>query len=147
MINPETGSLSFQDPIVEIGPALTRSEFRSASLSEDAADWVINEPWRSWKIAGVCVAESIPFIVVLYFHGERLAMIDLCHSDPKFGTSWNDYSLEKEMSRKASHNRWLAASLGTQRTFPWGSAQSEYDQRSGGSSIIIRYESKRESNS
>jgi hypothetical protein len=67
-------------------------------------------------------------------------MVDFCHSDPRFGSSWDDHSLAKEMDRKASHEKLLSACLGSKRTFPWGSVWSGYDERGGGSAIIIRYE-------
>lgn len=140
MIDPTTGVLLFEEPPVQFGPALTRTQFFSSTESNGAVDFVKNEPWHSWKLKGQHTSASLPFIVVLYFHGESLTMVNLCHDDPKYGTSWEDWTLEKEMSRKGTHDQWLSAILGDRRSFPWGRVGSEYDQRSGGSSIVISYE-------
>jgi hypothetical protein len=142
MIDRETGLLDFQEPPVQIGPNLTRTEFLAATWAGDAEDVVVNEPWHSWKLRGKYVAEAVSFIVVLYFHGECLKMIILGNADERFGKSWGDWSLENEMARKASHDQWLTSFLGSWREFPWGGASSEFDSRSGGSSIIIRYEKR-----
>ena len=140
MIDPQTGIISFEQPLVQFGPALTRTEFLSAPWAIEAADFIVNEPWHSWKLGGPHLSGSVPFVIVLFFHGEDLKMVDFAHSDPKFGTSWDDYSVEKEMNRKASHDQWLSACIGLQRAFPWGSVWSGYDERGGGSSIFVRYE-------
>jgi hypothetical protein len=140
VIDPATGALSFQDASVQIGSALKRSEFLSAWWSKDAVDWVVNEPWHSWKLPRECTSDSISFIVVLYYRGEQLMQVELCNCDPKFGTSWNDHSDEKELNRKASHDQWLLACLRDRRTFSWGSVWSGYDDGGGSSSIRIRYE-------
>jgi hypothetical protein len=83
-----------------------------------------------------------PFRLGLYFHGERLEMAVLALDEPAFGTSWADWSLATEMARKAAHEDWLAAidpSLGEGRGFPWGVLDSTYDQKAGGSQIVLRY--------
>jgi hypothetical protein len=139
VINPETGILSFEQPPILIGPALTRMEFLAGTLSENAADWMVNEPWHSWKLAGQYVSSSTPFVVLLFFQAEHLKMVDLLHDDPAFGRSWNDHSRAKELARQASHNQWLSKCLGTRRDFAWGSVWSRYDERAGDSSISIRY--------
>jgi hypothetical protein len=140
VIDPKTGSLSFEDPVIKIGPTLTRSEFLCAAWSSDAADLVVNEPRHSWWFERAFYSESIPFSVCLYFHDERLKMVIFSDSDPKFGRSWDDYSFAKEMDRNASHEKWLSACIGSQRAFPWGSVWSGYDQRGGSSFICIEYE-------
>jgi len=139
MIDPATGSLTFAAPAVRVSPAITRSEFLSAAWAQGATDWVVNEPWHSWRLPGEYLSHSLPWIVVLYFQGERLTMVDLCHNDPRFGSSWSDHSVEKERARQASHDRWLSACVGERRSFPWGTIWSGYDDRSGGSFITLRF--------
>ena len=139
MINPDDGVLTFEKPSARIGPGLTRSSFLSADWARGARDSVVNEPWHSWQLDGKYRSGSVPFAVVLYFHGNRLASIDFCHSDDKFGTSWDDFSEEKEAQRQKSHDAWLAECLGPRRSFPWGTVWSGVDPKAGGSSIFISY--------
>ena len=140
MIDPDTGALAFEQPKIQIGSSLRRAEFLAAHWSSGVQDSVINEPWHSWTLAGQYVSASIPFVVLLSFHGERLDTVNLVHHDPKFSTSWNDYSVEKEMYRNASHEQWLSACIGTLRSFSWGSVWSGLDERGGSSSIEVRYD-------
>jgi hypothetical protein len=142
MFNAQNGELTFDRPAVCIGPSLRRSEFEDAAWAQGAAGMVFNGPWASWKLKGQYWSLELPFTVIVYFEGERLAMLDFCNADPQFGTSWEDYSEEKERRRKQSHDGWLNKSLGRHRSFPWGEVTSGdgRDPHGGGaSSIVVRY--------
>jgi hypothetical protein len=140
MIDRATGTLIFDRPSLEIHPDLTRTAFLASPAFEHAMHWIINEPHHSWRLLDPCIADGVPLNVVLFFHGEQLTMVELADADPKFGTSWNDWSRDKELARHQAHDDWLTLCLGTQRKFPWGTIWSGYDDRAAGSSIIIRYE-------
>src|SRR4029077_1408756 len=112
MIDPETGSISFDDTPVSIGPDLTRQQFL-IEWAGNAVDWIVNEPCHSWKLRGRHISAAVSFDVLLFFEGERLAMVHMLDSEARFGTSWDDWSQENEMQRKASHDKWLAQCLGT----------------------------------
>lgn len=139
IFDPATGTLTADDG-AEIGPELTKTGFLASALAAGAEFLVANEPHRSWS-----VARSIggrPFRVGLWFEGERLAMVVAVLDDPSYGRSWADWSREREDARKAAHEAWLAAfdpSIGDGRDYPWGFVSSTYDDRSGGSEIVIRY--------
>jgi hypothetical protein len=139
MIDPRTGEFSFEQPPLRFGPRLSRAEFLAATWAHNASDFVVNEPWHSWKLSGTYLSASIPFVVILYYHGEKLSLVETCHSDPKFGTSWSDYTIEKEMQRKESHDRWLDTCLGHERTYSWGRVASVHDSKGGGTTIMVRY--------
>jgi len=139
MIDPHNGIITFENPAITIRPDMTRLEFLEASWAHNASDSVVNEPWHSWDLAGEYRSRMISFLVVLYFHGDRLNMVNLCNGDRAYGTSWSEYSLEKEALREASHNRWLSECIGNKRSFDWGIVWSGIDQRGGGASIVIRY--------
>ena len=141
MINPDDGVLAFEEPSLRIGPGLQRSEFLDADWAQGASVLVANEPWQSLKLDGEYRSRSLKFVLILYFHGDRLARIDFCASDPKFGTSWEDYSEEKERQRQASHDAWLWECLGERRSFWWGTVWSGIDPKGGGSSIVVSYKS------
>ena len=94
----------------------------------------------SWSVARLLGAR--PFRLGLCFHDEGLEMVVMAIDEPAFGTSWADWSLASEMARKAAHEEWLAAihpSLGDGRTFRWGVLESTYDEKGGGSQIVLRY--------
>lgn len=139
MIDPLSDVLVFDSPAITIRPDLTRQEFLEAPYSQHASDSVVNEPWHSWQLAGEYRSGMISFLVVLFFQGDRLNMVDLSNADAAFGETWSEYSLEKEAQREASHNRWLSECIGKKRKFDWGTVWSGVDQRGGGASIVIRY--------
>jgi hypothetical protein len=139
MLDVETGTINFRSPGVSIGPALTRSAFLASPLSESSVTIVENEPHHSWKLAG-SFTSAIEFLAALYFYGEELAMVSLADANPKFGVGdWSQWSEEKELARRASHDAWLDEQLGARREFPWGQVFSKYDNRSGASTIGICY--------
>jgi hypothetical protein len=139
MIDPRTGILTFEKPLVQIHSALSRADFLESTWANGAVDFVVNEPWHSWKRKGGYKSGRSSFDVVLFFEGERLDMITFSDCDSKFGTSWGDWSVENEMNRHESHYKWLAACIGNQRSFPWGSVWSGCDPKTGDAAIAIRY--------
>ncbi len=139
MLDAANGQLAFESIGVTISPTLTRDAFLATTWGAAAEHWVTNEPWHSWRLAEVAPSNGIDLIVVLFFHEQTLRSVELCHSDPKFGTSWEDHSMEKEMARKDSHDAWLAACIGEARKFDWGEVFSAYDQKAGNSGIVIKY--------
>jgi hypothetical protein len=142
MLDAKSGILTFANPPVHFGPGLTRAEFLSAAWANGATDLVVNEPWHSWNLPGEYASWKLQMVVSLFFHRETLRMVTLCDCDPKFGTSWNDWSEQKERDCKASHDRWLAHCVGRQTSFAWGNVSSQSDPRGGGSSITISYGNK-----
>ena len=79
-------------------------------------------------------------MVALEFCGEALMRVELCNADDQYGKSWNDWSEEKELLRKRSHDEWLKRVLGDgDYVFPWGRVVSVYDQKGGTSRIIVEY--------
>lgn len=138
MIDLATGTLNFAEPPLTVGSQFRLSEFLASEPGKRAASLVDNDPWRSWRLVETYAA-GIPLAVALYFRGEELVMIDLAHVDARFGTSWDDWSEEKELARKASHDAWLAEHVGERRMFPWGEISSHYDAKGGGSHLSIRY--------
>jgi hypothetical protein len=137
--DPATGTITTDDGAA-IGRSLTRSAFLASPLAAGAESLVVNEPHRSWSVARTIGGR--PFRLGLYFEGERLTMVVAALDDPSFGRSWADWSREREDARKAAHETWLAGfdpSIGDGRDYPWGFVSSVFDDRSGGSEIVIRW--------
>jgi hypothetical protein len=137
--DPTTGTLTTDDGAT-IGVALTRTAFLASPLAAGAQALVVNEPHASWSVAQPMGGR--PFRIGLYFEGERLTMVVAALDDPSFGRTWPDRTREREEARKAAHEAWLAQfdpSIGDGRDYPWGFVSSIFDDRSGGSEIVIRY--------
>ncbi|HWL91932.1 MAG TPA: hypothetical protein VNT79_00205 [Phycisphaerae bacterium] len=138
MICPKTVKIQFDSPSLQISPQLTRASFLESEFGKVARTLVSNEPWHSWVLSETCHSRRA-FNVALYFEGEKIASVSLDASDPAFGTSWDDFTPEKAMQQKAAHDEWVSAWLGGKRKFRWGTVWSGYDEKSGFSSIHIRY--------
>lgn len=69
--------VTFEQPSLRIGPALTRSEFLTADWAQGAADSGVREPQHSWRLCRQYRSMSLPFVVILRFEGERLTMLNL----------------------------------------------------------------------
>jgi hypothetical protein len=139
MFDASTGTLTFDQPPTVIAPSLTRDQFLGSALADGATTHIENEPYHSWKLNGTFRCAGLELLVVLWFRGQQLIMVSLMDPDPRFGTSWADHSLEKEMARKASHDAWLSRALGPHRNVSWGSVWSGYDERGGFSDIVVKY--------
>jgi hypothetical protein len=146
-LDPATGALKLDDWDTALAPALTRKAFLALPLGKTVRDLVVNEPWHSWQLAD-CKIGGRPFLLGVFYEGERLDMVQLFLQDRRYGTSWEDFSPEKEKARHAAHWRWLRSQLGNagtrspagdERRFAWGSAGAYYDPRNEESSIVISY--------
>jgi hypothetical protein len=141
VLDPASGELVLPSAGVRLGPTWTRTRFLASELGARAMPLVTNEPWASYRLA-LTPGEVGPFpaSVALFFHGESLRWISIMDLSPAFGTSWSDLSEEKELLRKSAHDHWLAASGAPPGQHPWARVWSEYEPRSGYSSIAIRYD-------
>jgi hypothetical protein len=137
MIEKTTGTISFPTWTASVSPTLTRAGFLESPISCGAKISLKNDPWCSWDVLPVEWDGKI-WHVTLYFNGESLAMIHIGAGSPEFGSSWGDWSEEKEMARKSYHERVLARELDVvPGDFPWGTVASVYDSKSGSSVIIV----------
>jgi hypothetical protein len=113
----------------------------ASALGQNAQLNVENEPHCSYDArlpAGVLL--QLPVHLTAYFYDQQLESVSIMASDDRFGTSWNDWSEEKELDRKLFHDQWLANTIGaTNAVYPWGQLSSEYDAKSGFSAIDLRY--------
>jgi hypothetical protein len=92
------------------------------------------------------------WVEVSFSPDPRLYMVVLTHDDGLPG-GWDNWSEERVLAERDWHDEWLTtqlgpdwvaerydgASKGSLGRFPWGIVGSDYDTRSGGSSIHIRY--------
>jgi len=144
MIDRDTGTITFDEPPVVITADLTRDRFLAEPWAASAKDHVVNEPWHSWSLPDDCVSGEIRFGVTLFFHEQSLHSVNLFVVDEQFGTSWSDWSEDKERARADAGDAWLKMSLGRKRSFGWGSVGSHYDPKSAFASINVLYGSSGE---
>jgi hypothetical protein len=139
MLDGTTGDLEIEALSIGIGSRFTRQQFLSSALAEHARILVQHEPYCTFSVGSYELA-GLSLGVSLGFYGEQLETIELFHDAKAFGSSWADWSEEKEQQRKQIHDQWLLALTGyASHFYAWGEIWSDFDPKSGGSSIVIRY--------
>ena len=128
-----------------VHPALTEAAFLEA-VGQDASPSVHNGDYRSYVIPAVTLHGRL-FRPADYFTDGTVTFVSLSWADPKrsIGDGWKDWSKEKELEVARADAVWVSSllnGLGTMTdtySFDWGTISSGYDDRSGGSSVTIRY--------
>lgn len=139
MIDTATGEIAIESVPIRIGARFSRREFLASRLAEDSSVVVRNEPYCSFR-AGSYEISGLRLALDLRFRGERLEAVSLVYPAEEFGSSWSDWSEDKELKRKQIHDAWLVSATGsTARSYEWGEIRSDFDAKSGGSAIVIRY--------
>jgi hypothetical protein len=135
---------------IEIGDfALEASTSEAALLSAmagEARSLVNNGAHRSYLLPKTTL-NGRTFTPSAYFTDGRLDSVHLTWADPniKGGSPWEDFSFERERSIANADAAWLTSSMGEPNAaratylFDWGSIWSGFDERSGFSSVVIRY--------
>lgn len=138
MIDRSSGEIRFRT--VRVDPSLGRTAFLDALPADRIEPLVDNPPHRSYAVSSED-RHGNPFRLSVYYDEERLTMVHLAAVDGRFGQSWDEWSKEKELARKAHHTHWLAEECGMEASeaFAWGTVSCLFDEKSGASSIIVRY--------
>lgn len=140
MIHTDTGEVVTCDGALRVGPSLAKGDFLESAHGRQSTVDIVNVPWCSYRLelpAGSLLPDRA--VVILRFFRQRLRYVQIVDVDERFGTSWHDWSLEKEMLRKRLHEQWLDDNDAAEGDYPWGRIVSAYDERSGGSYILLRY--------
>ncbi|HEY1698053.1 MAG TPA: hypothetical protein VGG39_38095 [Polyangiaceae bacterium] len=147
VIDPGTGSLALAAG--RIDAATSRADLRAMPVAAGARWDDMHTGWVHVELADA--TGTATFAVRLLFEGERLDGYRMWMLDPRFGTSWDDWSEEKQRAQQDAHDAWLIGLLGpgTRRptpggpelaySLPWGEVWSAYDPRSGSSTIGVRF--------
>jgi hypothetical protein len=148
VIDRHTGALVLPTGIVERD--LARSAFLSSPMGAQARCDDMHTLGMSAYVGPQSV-DGLVFRVELHFWGEQLRGYSLWLDDPRYGTSWDDYSEEKQLAQRDAHDAWLVATLDPgerepsprgpelRYTFPWGEVYSTFDARGGSSPIGVRF--------
>lgn len=133
--NPITGEFLFSESKC-IGPRTSRCDFLASPLSAGAQVMIKDEPWCSFRLSNTSSSMS----VAIYFNGETLESIHFSLVSSEFDSGSNDWSQEKEMTRKIANDKWLESNgLIPGNKYQWGEVWSGYDPKGGFSSVVIRY--------
>lgn len=125
-----------------LGPRLTRDLFLASRLAEHARVLEIDEPRYGYLffVPPGGLGETA-FRVSLRFHGESLTSLELMAVDARFGTSWSDWTEEKEQDRRRFHDEWLETASGLKPgRYSWGGLESGFVPKGGFSSIMVDYQ-------
>ena len=139
MIDRTTGGLHLDDEATCIAPGLARDAFLASSLGARAEVWVRNEPHCAYRAQVRLGGKRV--VLVLRFQGEDLRGVELALAGDRWGTSWDDWSEALEGEKQRAHDAWLRDHLGPPPyDYAWGTVESCYDERSGASTIVVRYQ-------
>lgn len=141
MIDPQTGAVQFDQPAVAITRDLTQEQFLAGPLGAIASPLNQNAPWARFAYKGV-TSGGETWAGDLCFQGDRLYSVSLAVNRREFGSSWDDWSEQKELARKAFHDEWLTTFFGRpaeEYRFAWGTVSSTYDAKGGGSALHVVY--------
>ncbi len=136
-VDDKSGEISLTNGF-KIGSSLTREALLSSPLGEKAENWGTHDPWFHYRIIAAS-SDGTPFIFVLSFCEGNLYEVSLSIDSPEFGSSWEDWSEERERNRKAQHDTWLRKIGIIDQIYHWGRIDSVFDEQTGGSSIIIKF--------
>ncbi len=135
-LSKDSGAIRFNEPDFEIGPDLEKAAFLASSMAKGAKLTIRNDPWCSYSI-GPKLFQGAPYSIVLTFNGEILSAVSITNDLPEFG-SWCE---AKEMLRKQAHDDLINSvwqlPIGP---YPWGDLHSEFDRKTGFSSIGLNYD-------
>lgn len=125
--------------------ALRETELLSA-LANEARPLVQNGIFRSYLLPPTTLSGRT-FRPSVYFTDGKLTSVDLTWVDPEAQGrgAWEGFSFERERLIAKADAAWLSSysnnvgSVSSTYWFNWGSIWSGFDERSGFSSIVVRY--------
>lgn len=138
MIHADTGEIEFT-PDLRTGAATTEAEFLRSPLARRAKALTLSPGWSGYRLDRQLLFGR-SFRVTLRFHLGRLVAVELYQVGAVSKMSWDEWSKQEEVERKADHDTWLGSMLGRPPyTYAWGSVSSENDPLGGYSCIVVRY--------
>lgn len=138
ILDETTGELSFFDGKLCIGPTTSLSRFTRSTYFPLSKPSIINPPHSSYILENVAWGSN-DFSAIFYFTDDQLTMVCLGMRIDGEPQDWNTVSDDFELIRKERHDQFLQEN----EIFPgprvWGAIYSDYDMKSGSSSILLTY--------
>lgn len=135
--------------------------FENAPLARQC-ERTLTAEWTEFTLRSARLADQT-FIVTWRFNHQSLHAIELVLQQTDDGTSWSDWTEEKERRRKSASEAWVNKTFHTKMVvkpfefegklitpfevlwdtplcaqFPWGEITSFYDSKGGSSGLILR---------
>lgn len=127
-----------------VNRSLTEAAFLEI-VGQEASPLVHNGAHRSYSFSPVTL-HGRRFLPSIYFTDGMVTFVSLTWADPERSSDgWKDWSKERELEVARADAAWVSSVLkgvGTMTdtySFDWGTISSGYDDRTGGSSIVVRY--------
>lgn len=98
MIDASNGTIIINNSN-QVKPGMSKDEFENCNLFSSVYDKDSFDEWDHYRLRNQIINNKV-FNLTLTFNFGILHSVSLYNSDEKFGTSWNDWALEKEMDRK-----------------------------------------------
>lgn len=132
------------DDGVLLGPDVERAAFEDSPIGQASEVAIRNEPWCSFNLPRLKI-DHHTLAATAYYCDSALIYISTAMVDSRFGTSWDDWSDEKEAMRHAEHQAWLEEHRGDRDiedgwlTFPWGKVLVCRDPKTSDARMMFRY--------
>lgn len=139
MINVSNGDIFIAGGTSKIRKGLNKDEFINSSLFKEVLQQQ-EHTFTNYYLKPQQIGND-KFIIVLFFNPSNiLDSISIGLTRDGEIPSWENWSESEELKLKNEHDKWLEKNIGkSPYKYPWGEISSNYDPRSGSSSIIIRY--------
>lgn len=134
-LDAATGELSLGDALT-IGPALTLEQVAAVAEVDQRHE---RSPGHVELVLSEAGAD-VRFRISLHYADGRLQLVGLSLVGAQFGSSWSEWSRQKEKARVAAMRRWLRERWGVEEGHhTWGELRCAYDERTGAGSLSIHY--------
>ncbi len=97
-----------------------------------------------WYAIPCSESDSTKILISLRFHSGILDSLSLAVSDADLGSSWSDWSEDKERTRAKRTEDWLADNGYATGSYPWGEIWVGYDPKGASGGGGIKYNSEQD---
>jgi hypothetical protein len=136
LIDAKNGYVRFPALSLELRPLMSEAEFVSATSSLNRDNLGANGGWQRYSIRELIPNDQRLGIFFVFLEG-RLKMVSFAYAHKD--ESWETWSEAGELEREKQYREELAAQLGGETSFPWGTASAQLDSKSGGTDIWINF--------
>ncbi len=133
-IDPNSGRLAFPEIGLTVEPSLTRAGFARLPTGAVCLPRVRHDPSFRYQLPALPQPDSTLY-VVLQYHYERLAAVNLFHHAERF----DDGPEAAELARQSFHEHWLAGFGVACGRYRWGTVSSNHDPVGRSSAVVIEY--------
>ena len=121
-------------------PAMSEDSFLASQVGSTSELLIENNNYKTYKTNG-SIGNKVNCEILLVFHKGKLEIVIMSPNWISNYTSWHNWNLDNELKKKKKNDKLLQQYLGDPPyIYKWGNIESIYDQKSGSSEIIIKYD-------